>query len=240
MRAPQLDNRLQAVMNMVRKGSRAADVGTDHGRLALQLVLSGKCPLVYATDINEAPLAKAQKLAVRFGIEDKMMCKLTNGLQGILANEIDDVIVAGMGAETIIEIMEDAKWLKEESKRLILVPAGKQEVLRSYLFRQGFYIKEELAVEAKGRVYAVMCVVYNGNIKEARVKDVYLGDIINQHTEPARLYIEKTLRIVKEERAGREQAITIEREKQRIENGKFNLDELLALEKEIEEVLRVW
>ena len=54
-----LGNRLRACAEYV-VGGKACDVGTDHGYLAAELLLSGKCSFAIAADINEKPLDSAQ------------------------------------------------------------------------------------------------------------------------------------------------------------------------------------
>ena len=47
-----LGDRLQALADFVPQGSRVADIGTDHGYLAVELVKSGKAKFVVASDKN--------------------------------------------------------------------------------------------------------------------------------------------------------------------------------------------
>lgn len=54
-----LDERLAAAAQLVRPGSRVADVGTDHGYLIARLLLGGKAVFGYACDIHPKPLEKA-------------------------------------------------------------------------------------------------------------------------------------------------------------------------------------
>ena len=50
-----LDERLAAVAQIVRPGSRIADVGTDHGYLITRLLMDGKAVFGYACDIHPNP-----------------------------------------------------------------------------------------------------------------------------------------------------------------------------------------
>ena len=45
----------------------------------------------------------------------------------------EDIIIAGMGAETIIEILEAAPWVFDGRYNLVLVPATKHSILRRWL-----------------------------------------------------------------------------------------------------------
>ena len=55
MTALPLDTRLQAVADMVRPGSRVADIGTDHGYVVAHLLSVGKCPSAIAADLASSP-----------------------------------------------------------------------------------------------------------------------------------------------------------------------------------------
>lgn len=205
MRAPQLDGRLSAAMEMVRQGSRAADVGTDHGRLALRLVLEEKCPLVYASDLRREPLEKARRLVARFGFEDRVICRLTDGLEGFLPQEVDDVILAGMGGETIAQIIQRAPWLQDGSKQLVLVPTTSPDLLRAFLARQGFSVIQERAVEAKGRFYGVLCTRYSGHSRQLSPLEAIVGNI--QRSGPAAHgYFQKALYIEEKALKGKQGA----------------------------------
>ena len=80
--------------------------------------------------------------------------------------EADDIIIAGMGAETIIEILEAVPWVFDARYNLVLVPATKHSVLRRWLARRGFALAGETLCQAAGRWYAVMNARYTGACRE--------------------------------------------------------------------------
>ena len=129
--APRLDARLAAAYDFVRPGHAAADIGCDHGKLSAALAGSGRCPLVLACDLRPGPLEKARVTCAPYG--DKVQCRLGSGLSVLEPGEVDDIIIAGMGAETIIEILEAAPWVFDARYNLVLVPATKHSILRRWL-----------------------------------------------------------------------------------------------------------
>lgn len=151
---PRLDDRLAAAFAYVRPGHAAADIGCDHGKLTAALAGSGRCPLVLACDLRPDPLEKARRLCAPYG--EKVQCRLGNGLSVVAPGEVEDIIVAGMGAETIIEILEAAPWVRDTRYNLVLVPATKHSILRRWLARSGFALVGETLCQAAGRWYAVM------------------------------------------------------------------------------------
>ena len=55
MKVP-ISNRLLLCAEFVPRASRAADIGTDHGYLSVDLLREGICPFVTAADLREQPL----------------------------------------------------------------------------------------------------------------------------------------------------------------------------------------
>ena len=162
--APRLDARLAAAFAYVRPGHVAADIGCDHGKLSAALAGSGRCPLVLACDLRPGPLEKARVTCAPCG--DKVQCRLGSGLEVLAPSEADDIIIAGRGAETIIEILEAAPWVFDARYNLVLVPATKHSVLRRWLARRGFALAGETLCQAAGRWYAVMNARYTGTCRE--------------------------------------------------------------------------
>ena len=162
--APRLDARLAAAFAYVRPGHVAADIGCDHGKLSAALAGSGRCPLVLACDLRPGPLEKARVTCAPYG--DKVQFRLGSGLAVLAPGEAEDIIIAGMGAETIIEILEAAPWVFDARYNLVLVPATKHSVLRRWLARRGFALAGETLCQAAGRWYAVMNARYTGACRE--------------------------------------------------------------------------
>lgn len=154
-----LSNRLLACASFVRPGDRVADIGCDHGYLGLRLLQSGTAQSIIAADVNEGPLLSAVRNAEKFGLRDKMRFYLSDGFRNV-PRDFDCAVCAGMGADTMISILEAAPWLRSESYRLILQCQSKRPELRRYLSDHGFRIcRETLARDGKF-IYPVMEVSY--------------------------------------------------------------------------------
>lgn len=157
---PHLDARLAAAAAYVRPGRTVADIGCDHGKLSAWLAGSGRCPLVFACDLREGPLQKARETCAPWA--DRVVFRLGSGLKVLAPGEAQDIVIAGMGAETIMEILDAAPWVFDGRYNLILVPATKHSLLRRWLARRGFALQSETLCTAAGRWYAVMNARYTG------------------------------------------------------------------------------
>ena len=125
-----LSKRLNAVASLVELGSSVADVGTDHGYIPVYLVENKISPFVVAMDINEKPLASCKSLVKAAGFEDVISTRLSNGLEKLDRGECDTVIIAGMGAELIVDILSNCDFVNE--LHLILQPMTRHECLRRF------------------------------------------------------------------------------------------------------------
>ncbi len=150
-----LSPRLMACCGFVAPGERVADVGCDHGYTGIYLLKTGRASYVLAGDVNEGPLQSAVSNAKKYGVEDKISFFLSDGLSAF-PREFDTLICAGMGADTIVSILENAPWLKDGKYRLILQCQSKTPFLRRYLSESGFRIYEETVVRDGRFLYTVM------------------------------------------------------------------------------------
>lgn len=172
-----LDSRLSLCADFVRVGAKLADIGTDHAYLPVQLALSGKVQYAIAADINSEPLQRGRQTIEKYGAEDKVSVRLCDGLSGISPDEVSDIVIAGMGADTIINILSAAPWLKDKSKRLILQPMTKGERVIRYLYDNGFEITEQRGCIAEGKPYTVMCVEYTAHTNPCSELFTYMGKL---------------------------------------------------------------
>ena len=153
----ELTPRLQAIASQVPVGARVADVGTDHGYLPVWLLLNGRIDWAIAADLREGPLNHAKKTAQNFGITDQMSFRLCDGLNGIYPDEVDTVVIAGMGGETISSILSGAPWTKRETA-LLLQPMTHLPELRHWLQCNGYEILNEQTIREGKRLYSIWSV----------------------------------------------------------------------------------
>ncbi|MBR5540233.1 MAG: SAM-dependent methyltransferase [Clostridia bacterium] len=157
-----LDARLTRVAAFVRHSSRLADIGTDHAHLPVQLVKNGVCTYAIASDVKKGPVAAATRTVSEAELSDKIDIRLGDGLETVSPDEVDDIVIAGMGGETIAKILRCAPWVQNERFRLILQPMTRAEKLRRYLWENGFDILTEAVVQDGRHWYTVIHATYTG------------------------------------------------------------------------------
>ena len=213
--------RLRAAASLVRWGRPAADIGCDHGKLAVYLVESGRCPSVVAADLRPGPLRGAQTLAAQRGLSDRIDCRLGGGLSVLAPGEVRDLVIAGMGGLTIAGILGDAPWVRDAGYHLVLLPASGAADLRRWLAEHGFEIRAELPVAEAGHSYAAMQAAYTGRRVQPTALFCLLGRLRGQRSADAAACFAAAAHRLEQELQGRRRA------------GETDLSALEALLKEV-------
>ncbi|AIY84531.1 hypothetical protein U729_24 [Clostridium baratii str. Sullivan] len=139
----ELSKRLDLIVNHIKDCDTLVDVGTDHGYIPIYVIKNGICKSAIASDINKDPLDKAKLNAIFEEVDEKIDTRLGGGLSTVEANEADACVIAGMGGNLIRDILEADKEKVKGFKFLILQPAQNPEVLREYLYTNGYEVIEE-------------------------------------------------------------------------------------------------
>jgi len=156
MKQVKLTARLQAIADMIDDGAAVADIGTDHGYLPVYLVQKGSIDCIIASDISAASLEAARRSAAEYNVTESIMFLVAPGLEGIAPADVDTIVIAGVGGETILGILDDAPWTKNRRVSLILQPQTKIDVLTDYLNSSGYDIKQITPVIDRGKHYTII------------------------------------------------------------------------------------
>ena len=106
MKARPMMDRLEAVFDIVPNAESIADIGTDHGYLAVELIVRGKAKYVIAGDVHKGPLESAKSYVESRGLSNVIDCRLGDGLQVTKKGELNGAICCGMGGFLMRDIVE--------------------------------------------------------------------------------------------------------------------------------------
>ncbi len=173
-----ISDRLLACAAFVRPGERIADVGCDHGYLSIHLLQENIAASAICSDIRQQPLQSAIRNAEKYGLRSKMEFHLSDGVQNI-PQDFDTLICAGMGADTMVSILEAAPWLRSSKYRLILQCQSKTPLLRQYLSDSGYAIVKETVLRDGRFLYTVMEVIFAPERQRLTPAQCYLPAILS-------------------------------------------------------------
>lgn len=175
-----IDNRLKRITDFIPSDSYILDVGCDHALLDIYLSLNRKNIKLIASDINENPLKKAQENIRKYNLEDKITLVKADGISKI-NDEVDIVVLAGMGSSTINNIInKDLEKLKNIKKIIISSHTSNFE-LRENMNKKGFKIIDEVVVFDKGKYYEI--IVYENGKETLNNLELEYGPIISKRKD---------------------------------------------------------
>ena len=187
-----LSKRLETIASFVPEGSRIADIGTDHGYIPIHLVQEAKHAI--AMDVREGPLLRAQAHIQEAGLQTQVEVRLSDGLLKLEENEADCVVIAGMGGELMIHILEAGRDLWESIPYLVLSPHSELDKVRRFLEEQEFFIERETMIKEEGKYYTVMGVSREtraGNKEEWEISYRYGRSLLESKDPVLKEYLKK-------------------------------------------------
>jgi len=143
------------IADLVPPCSSLCDIGTDHGYVAIYLAKKGIAKKVIAADIKKGPLLQAEKNIDAFQETGRIETRLSDGFSAIGENEVECAVIAGMGGETIAEILENEKGCKY----FVLQMQTAHKHIREYLSKHGYAIEKEAVCREGNKMYAALLAV---------------------------------------------------------------------------------
>lgn len=147
-----INKRLQTISAFIKENDIVLDIGCDHSLLGIYLVLN-KNVKVIGSDINSGPLEKAKENLKKYHVENLVELRLGDGLE-IMSDDINTIVISGMGGLSIINILKDIKKYPN-IKKLIISPNNDFQLTREEISKLGFYIKNEKMVLDSGKFYLI-------------------------------------------------------------------------------------
>lgn len=143
-----MTKRLQTIFNEIPSCQVFADIGCDHGYIAKAMIECNKCQKFIIADISESCLEKARGLLKKHLESGKGESVVSDGFEKI--DYCDVALIAGMGGEEIIKILDKASSLPNT---LILQPMKNVDKVRERLVALGYKINKDYVFFACNKYY---------------------------------------------------------------------------------------
>ena len=167
------------IASLVPKCSTLCDIGTDHAYVAIYLAKKSIADKIIAADIKKGPLLQARKNIDAFNVGHMVEIRLSNGFDQFEQGEAQCAIIAGMGGETIAEILDNEKGCKY----FVLQMQTAHKHLREYLCTHGYVIEKEAVCREGNKMYTALLAV-RGNSQELNDVQKEIGPYLIENTPP--------------------------------------------------------
>lgn len=149
-----ISKRLKTISDLLSDNINVIDVGCDHALLDIYLFNNKKNINIIASDVKPGPLEQAKKNIEKYGCKN-IKVKLGNGIDTI-ERATDTIVIAGMGGDTIIDILNNGKDKLTNIKSMVISPQSEWMKVRSFIVSLGFIIDEEVLIEDKNKYYLII------------------------------------------------------------------------------------
>lgn len=171
-----LSKRLEVVSSFIKDNSKIIDIGCDHGLLSIFLAQKYKNINIIASDVNKNALCSAINNIKNAKLEDRIETRLGSGLEVVNPDEIDTVVIAGMGSNTIVGILKYSRDKLVNVNNIIVQSNTDLYFLRKNITSIGYYIEDEVLVEDKNIIYTV--IKFTKGRKKYNYRQLYLGPVL--------------------------------------------------------------
>jgi tRNA (adenine22-N1)-methyltransferase len=140
-----------------------ADIGSDHSYLAKYLLDNKKIKYALCVEAVDGPFKRSRLALDSYIKQKKADVILSDGICDVSPNVIDGIVLAGMGGNLILEILNRDLLRLHQFKRIILQPQNAQTEIRRFLIHNDFEITAESIVYEKEKFYEIISASPNMN-----------------------------------------------------------------------------
>lgn len=167
-----ISDRLKELSTFVNEDDKLIDIGCDHALLDIYLCNEYKNLKVIASDVHEGALKGAEKNIEKFKMNDRIDLRLGDGLSIVNADEIDTILIAGMGFNTIKRILSNDSKMTNIKK--IIIQSNTDVVkLRKFVIKLGYKITRELLVKDNDIIYTI--IEFKPGFEKYTYEEIYFG-----------------------------------------------------------------
>ncbi len=181
----ELDGRLKLIADKVPECEIVADIGTDHAYVPIYLIQQRKCKRAIASDVKIGPVRIAQRNISKYKMEDMIETRLGSGLETIEKNEVDAIIIAGMGGTLLSELLEaDKEKVCCKDVMLVLQPMNDLDIVRKWLYDHQFDIYDEELSREGNKIYCIMAARFIGQNRNYKDFELHVGECLIKKKDP--------------------------------------------------------
>ena len=170
-----ISDRLRCIANLVNDNCSIIDIGCDHGLLDIYLINNRNNVSIIASDINKNAIENVKYNIKKYRVKG-IDTRLGNGLDVVNKDEIDTIVISGMGTYTIIDIFNNNKDKLDNVNSIIILSNNHIDILRKYLISINYYIDEEVLVKDSNIIYTI--IRFKKGKKKYSDKELFLGPIL--------------------------------------------------------------
>lgn len=213
-------NRIRTLASLTKGSHTVCDIGCDHAYVIIEALENYGVTYGIASDIATGPLERAKENILNHHLENRITCVCSNGFEKIDLDRVDTILISGLGGLLMIDILSPyVAQLRD--KKLILSPNSDVNLVRQFLYQNGFYINFEQALLDKEKYYELLVARYGTAFYDEY--DLTYGPILRKkQSKEFQMHYQKRISLFDEI------LTNIKEKKEAIQMEKRQMEEILA------------
>lgn len=179
-----ISERLMRISTYLPKGAVFADIGSDHAYLPCYVCRNDHHAHAIAGELNEGPYLRALQNVQSHGLENQIDVRLGNGLHILFPDEVKQIVLSGMGAELMCDILLEGMDKLHTCDRIIVQPNIESSKLRRFLVQNQYELTAEELIEEKGHFYEIIVADKKKHTHHLTEKELLFGPFLLQGKSP--------------------------------------------------------
>lgn len=151
-----LSKRLRQIANYLPEKANFADIGSDHAYLPCFVCSQDKNATAIAGEINEGPYRSAERNVAALHLTDQVKVIKGDGLAVLHNQDVDQVVIAGMGGTLIRTILMQGKDKLTNVQRIIAQPNVDAYAVRDWFYNNNYHLIAEEIIKEDGHIYEIL------------------------------------------------------------------------------------
>lgn len=173
-----LSKRLETIIHLVDQGENVADIGSDHGFIVIELINRNIAASCLAVENKIGPYTNLVK---NTSLIKNIKTSLSDGLKEV-DKQFSTVIIAGMGFNTIKEIINDSIEKLDFIDTFIIDSHTLTYELRKFMSEIGYFIKDEKCL-IENKIFYEIIKFQKGHKVYSEVELKYGPILLNNRSE---------------------------------------------------------
>lgn len=173
-----LSKRLETIINLVDQGVNVADIGSDHGFIVIELINRNIAASCLAVENKIGPYTNLVK---NTSLIRNIKTSLSDGLKEV-DKQFSTVIIAGMGFNTIKEIINNSIEKLDFIDTFIIDSHTLTYELRKFMSEIGYFIKDEQCL-IENKIFYEIIKFQKGHKVYSEVELKYGPILLNNRSE---------------------------------------------------------
>lgn len=175
-----ISSRLKEISEFISPEDKLIDIGCDHALLDIYLCEQYKDLKIIASDIHEGALKNATNNIEKYKMTDRINLRLGDGLSIVNSNEINTILISGMGFYTIRDILSN-KVKMANIKKIVIQSNTDVVKLRKFVIKLGYKISREKLVKDKDIIYTI--IEFVPGVEKYNYDEIYFGPRILENKD---------------------------------------------------------